>query len=160
MAKHPLRVGGCILMLYITGRVIVGFGVRFVIGIFLFLTGVRGIIVAFLYVVALCPNPIFDLSKSDERVRLLLIFFVGMILLIPLLFVLVMGLGDVFSKLTNVDRKFQWLRDPTMSGGLVEIMPFLGVLLFLCIVRVVVLCGYQKQCLGGHRFAGVKRFYT
>ena len=65
VAKHPLRVGGSILFLYISGRVLVGFAVRFIVGVFLFLTGVRGIMVAFLYVVALCPNPVFSEEKVD-----------------------------------------------------------------------------------------------
>lgn len=47
-----------------------------------------------------------------------------------------------------------------MFGGLAELIPFLGVLLFLCMVRVVVLCGQQKQCLGGHMFRGIKRSYA
>jgi hypothetical protein len=59
LTKHPLGVGGAILFLYMSGRVMVAFRVSFVAGVFLFLTGVSGIMVAFLYVVALCPNPVF-----------------------------------------------------------------------------------------------------
>lgn len=59
LTKHPLGVGGAILFLYIFGRVVVAFRVSFVVGVFLFLTGVSGMMVAFLYVVALCPNPVF-----------------------------------------------------------------------------------------------------
>lgn len=55
---------------------------------------------------------------------------------------------------------FQWLCDPCVNGGLADLMPFLGFLLFLCMVRVVALCGHQKQCLGGHDFGFRKRSYT
>ena len=48
------------------GSVLIRFRVRFVVGVFLFLTGVRGIIVAFLYVVALCPNPVFTGREGDS----------------------------------------------------------------------------------------------
>ena len=58
------------LVVYILGRVVVGYAVRFVIGIFLFLTGVRGIMVAFLYVVALCPNPVFTSAGGVSYGRL------------------------------------------------------------------------------------------
>lgn len=64
LARHPLMVGGCVLFMYIFGRVLVSFRVSFVIGVFLFLTGVRGMMVAFLYVVALCPNPVFITSEG------------------------------------------------------------------------------------------------
>jgi hypothetical protein len=81
LTKHPLGVGGSILFLYIFGRVLVAFRVRFVVGVFLFLTGVRGIMVAFLYVVALCPNPVFvseggGISYRQVWVRVLIVGFV------------------------------------------------------------------------------------
>lgn len=47
-----------------------------------------------------------------------------------------------------------------MCGGLAELMPILGILLFLCMVRVVLLCGQQKQCLGGMRLRTTKRYYA
>ena len=54
----------------------------------------------------------------------------------------------------------QWFRDPYMYRGLAELIPFLGVILFLCIIRVVLLCGQQKQCLGGQGLEFTKRSYV
>lgn len=160
LAKHPLRVGGCILLLYIIGSVVLRLDVRFVVGIFLFLTGVRGIIVAFLYVVALCPNPVFNYRNRSYRVQLLLLFIFIMVILIGLFFVIVIRSNGLMVGVVNNSYKFQWAYDPVIFGGLADLMPLLGLLLFLCIVRVVVLCGQQKQCLGGHRFRGIKRLYS
>ncbi len=101
VAKHPLRVGGSILFLYISGRVLVGFTVSFLVGIFLFLTGVRGMMVAFLYVVALCPNPVF--RSEDERnnyFRLVFVLFTLVVVLPMVLLCSSVGIGfrvEVFS---------------------------------------------------------------
>ena len=94
LVKHPLSVGGLILFLYIMGRVRVGVMVRFVLGLFLFLTGVRGIIVAFLYVVALCPNPVFKggwVSRSGYGRLLARFFIVSLVTPLSVLFVRVIG---------------------------------------------------------------------
>ena len=89
-------------MLFIFGRVIVGLGVSFVVGVFLFLTGVRGMMVAFLYVVALCPNPVFKASEyrttyGEMGLTLMLVglVFPTMISLISLF----MGYGLEFSNI-------------------------------------------------------------
>ena len=147
-AKHPLRVGACVLMLYISMSVVVGFVVSFVAGVFLFLTGVRGIIVAFLYVVALCPNPVF---KANDNIGLRSGFFLFSVLGGGSVVITLVGtvMGYNVEVLTRGE-SLQWLRDPCMVGGLAELIPLLGVLLFLCMVSVVRLCGQQKQCLGGH----------
>lgn len=160
IGKHPLTIGGCLLILYIMGSVVVRFGVRFLLGVFLFLTGVRGIIVAFLYVVALCPNPVFELSGVKRRIRLGVIVIMVVLVSTPLFMVIIISFEGLIGDLNNISNSFQWLQDPVIFGGLANLIPFLGVLLFLCIVRVVILCGQQKQCLGGHRFTGVKRSYT
>jgi len=68
LARHPLRIGACVLLLYMGVSVLVRFVIRFVAGVFLFLTGVRGMMVAFLYVVALCPNPVFKAGGRDSLV--------------------------------------------------------------------------------------------
>ena len=160
LAEHPLSVGGLVLFLYIMGRVVVGIRIRFVVGVFLFLTGVRGIMVAFLYVVALCPNPVF-IGREGEIVYGYLVSIISLFSLLgPCLvigFSRTMGLGTEMRRLSE---SIQWLRDPCMSAGLAYLMPFLGLLLFLCIVRVVALCGQQKQCLGGHGFGFRKRSYV
>lgn len=159
VAKHPLRVGASILFLYIIGRGIVRVGIRFVIGVFLFLTGVSGIIVAFLYVVALCPNPVFKAEDGagDHNGLVLGSLICGV--LGPIVGLVLIYSFSFNTETGKIGENYQWFRDPTICGGLAELIPFLGVLLFLCMVRVVVLCGQQKQCLGGHRYMGVKRSY-
>jgi len=152
-------VGASILFLYIIGRGIVRVGIRFVIGVFLFLTGVSGIIVAFLYVVALCPNPVFKAEggAGGQNGIVLGSFICGV--LGPTTGLILIYSFSFNTEAGKIGENYQWLRDPSMCGGLAELMPFLGVLLFLCMVRVVVLCGQQKQCLGGHSYMGVKRSY-
>lgn len=159
-AKHPLRVGGVILFSYMLGSVVVGVGFSFVVGVFLFLTGVSGMIVAFLYVVALCPNPVFISEDGGKGYSYIVLSVLVCSLIIP---VGVLSCGYLFSfrdELGKAGENYQWFRDPRIFRGLAELMPFLGVLLFLCIVSVVVLCGQQKQCLGGHSYMGVKRSYN
>jgi len=160
LAKHPLRVGASILFLYIIGSGVVSVSVRFVVGVFLFLTGVSGIIVAFLYVVALCPNPVFSAEDGarDRNITLLVGSACGG--LIPVVGLLIIYWFSFNTEVGRPGENYQWLRDPSICGGLAELMPFLGALLFLCMVRVVVLCGQQKQCLGGHSYMGVKRSYS
>lgn len=63
-------------------------------------------------------------------------------------------------EIRSIRETAQWLRDPRICGGLAELIPFLGFLLFLCIVRVVLLCGQQKQCLGGQGVEFTKRSYA
>jgi len=158
VAKHPLRVGGSILFLYIMGRVVVGFTVNFIIGVFLFLTGVSGMIVAFLYVVALCPNPIFKGNETRYKYIIFVTFIITV--LCPVFIMSVRARLGFDVEMSSLVESMQWLRDPYMFSGLAEIIPFLGILLFLCIVRVVVLCGQQKQCLGGQGHSLSKRAYA
>jgi len=74
---------------------------------------------------------------------------VGLVLFCPV-FVLVLGrIGGFGLEIGSLGESFQWIREPCIVTGLAELMPLLGVLLFLCMVRVVRLCGQQKQCLGG-----------
>nr|YP_006576441.1 NADH dehydrogenase subunit 6 [Solecurtus divaricatus]AEV94335.1 NADH dehydrogenase subunit 6 [Solecurtus divaricatus] len=151
-AKHPLGVGACVLLLYMVGSVVVGFVVSFVAGVFLFLTGVSGMMVAFLYVVALCPNPVFNVGGSEGRYHLVSWGLVGVLPAAMLVCSVLCGFGVEMGSLAE---SYQWMSDPCMFGGLGELMPFLGGLLFLCMVSVVSLCGQQKQCLGGSDFFGV-----
>ena len=159
LVEHPLSVGGLILFLYMVGSVLVGFRIRFVVGVFLFLTGVSGIIVAFLYVVALCPNPAFinvDRGVGYAQIFMLvgLISFVG-----PLVVIVVRRSIGMGTEVEGLSESLQWIRDPCICAGLANLIPFLGFLLFLCIVSVVMLCGQQKQCLGGHGMVLRKRSY-
>nr|YP_006576405.1 NADH dehydrogenase subunit 6 [Nuttallia olivacea]AEV94299.1 NADH dehydrogenase subunit 6 [Nuttallia olivacea] len=161
---HPLSMGASILILYTISSVVVCFGASFVVGVFLFLTGVSGMLVAFLYAVALCPNPVFttkvyDVYPQDKY------FNVNWWQVLVMIFPLVVGL---FSYMRSfyleggyMSHKYQWMRDPEMGGGLTELMPFMGVLLFLCVVMVAFMCSHQKQCLGGHKkgAVGTKRSY-
>nr|AJC10807.1 NADH deshydrogenase subunit 6 [Macoma balthica]AJC10820.1 NADH deshydrogenase subunit 6 [Macoma balthica]AJC10833.1 NADH deshydrogenase subunit 6 [Macoma balthica]AJC10846.1 NADH deshydrogenase subunit 6 [Macoma balthica] len=160
LTKHPLGVGGSILFLYMFGSVLVAFSVSFVVGVFLFLTGVSGMMVAFLYVVALCPNPVFvseggGISYRQVWVSVLMVGFVC-----PLIVLFGSGSFDYGVEMGSVSELSQWLRDPSMCGGLAELMPMLGILLFLCMVSVVLLCGQQKQCLGGMSLSTTKRYYA
>nr|YP_009642905.1 NADH dehydrogenase subunit 6 [Gari elongata]QCQ20469.1 NADH dehydrogenase subunit 6 [Gari elongata] len=147
LAKHPLSIGACVLLLYMSTSVLVGLVVSFVAGVFLFLTGVSGMMVAFLYVVALCPNPVFKGDESSVKGSALvnLMLFVG----IPVGALCVWVYRGFGVESGYLDESIQWFRDPCLLGGLAELLPFLGVLLFLCMVSVVSLCGQQKQCLGG-----------
>nr|AQZ26104.1 NADH dehydrogenase subunit 6 [Semelidae sp. STW-2017] len=159
LAKHPLSVGGGILLLYMAGSALVSLVVSFVVGIFLFLTGVSGMMVAFLYVVALCPNPIFDVSKESLSLKNFICVVILIVIFMPIIFMwFSVSNGNNPNNGVTSDN-YQWLNDPSMFGGLAELMPFLGLLLFLCMVSVVVLCGRQKQCLGGHSFSNNKRAY-
>nr|YP_009642917.1 NADH dehydrogenase subunit 6 [Sanguinolaria ovalis]QCQ20481.1 NADH dehydrogenase subunit 6 [Sanguinolaria ovalis] len=148
LAKHPLSIGACVLLLYMGTSVVVGLVASFVMGVFLFLTGVSGMMVAFLYVVALCPNPVFKggVSEVDGGVMEYILIFAGVPITLFGLSV-VAGFGV---EMSFPNESGQWLRDPCMLGGLAEMMPVLGVILFLCMVSVVSLCGQQKQCLGGY----------
>nr|YP_006576393.1 NADH dehydrogenase subunit 6 [Hiatula diphos]YP_009642893.1 NADH dehydrogenase subunit 6 [Hiatula acuta]AEV94287.1 NADH dehydrogenase subunit 6 [Hiatula diphos]QCQ20457.1 NADH dehydrogenase subunit 6 [Hiatula acuta] len=148
LAKHPLSIGACVLLLYMGTSLIVGLVASFVMGVFLFLTGVSGMMVAFLYVVALCPNPVFksgvlEASSGMGEYFLVLVGVPGVLLCMGV----IMGFGV---EMGLPGESSQWLRDPCMLGGLAELMPVLGVILFLCMVSVVSLCGQQKQCLGGY----------
>ena len=149
-AKHPLLVGGLILLSYMLGRILIRFNVRFVIGIFLFLTGVRGIIVAFLYVVALCPNPVFKGFKISISYLSYLIRWVVVRSLIPGTIIFREYAVRFGLEMGRLGERTEWLRDPSIFGGLAGLIPLLGGILFLCMVRVVRLCVQQKQCLGGH----------
>jgi hypothetical protein len=83
LAEHPLSIGGLVLFLYMRGRALVRFRIRFVVGVFLFLTGVSGIIVAFLYVVALCPNPVFTAREGDRGYSLIFLTLFSLIFIGP-----------------------------------------------------------------------------
>ncbi len=159
LAEHPLRVGGLVLFLYMVGSVVVGFSVRFVVGVFLFLTGVRGMMVAFLYVVALCPNPVFTGREGEVTYNYLTFVVISLSFLGPCLIIGLRNAIGLSVEMEALSESFQWLRDPCICAGLADLMPFLGVLLFLCIIRVVALCGQQKQCLGGHGLGFRKRSY-
>nr|QID02650.1 NADH dehydrogenase subunit 6 [Scrobicularia plana] len=160
LAKHPLSVGAIILLSYMIGSVVVGVGFSFVVGVFLFLTGVSGMMVAFLYVVALCPNPVFVSEDTGKGYYYMALVGSVCVLFVPLTILISSYMFSFSSELGKVGESYQWLHDPSMFSGLAELMPFLGVLLFLCMVSVVVLCGQQKQCLGGHSYMGVKRTYS
>merc|ERR1711860_192456 len=133
----------------IGGRVIISFSIRFVVGVFLFLTGVRGIIVAFLYVVALCPNPVFVPREGEKTYGRYLFILIFLSLVLPIVVLSIRGWSGFNTEIASLNESLQWLRDPYICGGLADLIPFLGLLLFLCMVRVVILCGQQKQCLGG-----------
>lgn len=77
----------------------------------------------------------------------------------PLAVLLISGMSGFSLEIGSAGETAQWLRDPRMCGGLAELIPALGFLLFLCMVRVVLLCGQQKQCLGGRRADFTKRSY-
>nr|YP_009431970.1 NADH dehydrogenase subunit 6 [Donax vittatus]ATA66419.1 NADH dehydrogenase subunit 6 [Donax vittatus] len=149
-AKHPLLVGGLILLSYMLGSMMISFNVSFVIGIFLFLTGVSGMMVAFLYVVALCPNPVFKGFKISMSYLSYLVSWVVVSSLIPGLIVFSEYTMSFGLEMESLGESVEWFRDPSMFGGLANLMPLLGGILFLCMVSVVSLCVQQKQCLGGH----------
>nr|YP_009642880.1 NADH dehydrogenase subunit 6 [Hiatula chinensis]QCQ20444.1 NADH dehydrogenase subunit 6 [Hiatula chinensis] len=150
LAKHPLSIGACVLLLYMGTSVVIGLVASFVMGVFLFLTGVSGMMVAFLYVVALCPNPVFKggVTQDGGGTMEYALIFAGLPIV---LFSSSVGAGFKV-EMGFPSESGQWLRDPCMLGGLAELMPILGVILFLCMVSVVSLCGQQKQCLGGYGF--------
>nr|YP_006576381.1 NADH dehydrogenase subunit 6 [Iridona iridescens]AEV94275.1 NADH dehydrogenase subunit 6 [Iridona iridescens] len=160
LAEHPLSVGALILFLYMVGSLMVGFSVSFVVGVFLFLTGVSGMMVAFLYVVALCPNPVFS-DRDGETTYGQVVFVLSIVsVFFPLFMIFVGSSASMPVEMVSLWESVQWLRDPCMCAGLSDLMPFLGLLLFLCMVSVVMLCGQQKQSLGGHGFWSSKRSYV
>lgn len=142
-------IGGLVLFSFILGRALIRLNVRFVIGIFLFLTGVSGIIVAFLYVVALCPNPVLKGFPSGASLFYSISMWVFAGVFIPLIIIFSEFEGRYGIEIESIREIVEWFRDPCIFRGLSNLIPLLGVLLFLCIVRVVSLCMRQKQCLGG-----------
>lgn len=132
--------------------------VSFVVGIFLFLTGVRGMMVAFLYVVALCPNPVFSSDKVELQFLTYLLGWLFVAFIIPMRLILMMGGWRFGIECLSLSERVQWLREPSIYGGLATIMPLLGFVLFLCMVRVVCLCNEQKQCLGGQSSPNMRRW--
>nr|YP_006576417.1 NADH dehydrogenase subunit 6 [Semele scabra]AEV94311.1 NADH dehydrogenase subunit 6 [Semele scabra] len=161
LVSHPLGVGGVVLFSYMLGSLMVGLSVSFVMGVFLFLTGVSGMMVAFLYVVALCPNPVFS-SMSGKGASYGLWYFVNLLVgcILPGVIMVKSAAHSFGLEVSVLSEGYQWGRDPFMFSGLAELMPFLGALLFLCMVSVVSLCGSQKQCLGGHKVSYSKRSYS
>ena len=106
--------------------------------------------VAFLYVVALCPNPVFLSERLEIPFLKYVISWAFVRVVIPG-FLLMIVRGSRFRlELLSISEEVQWLREPSMFRGLSLLIPLLGLILFLCIVRVVCLCNEQKQCLGGH----------
>nr|YP_009431944.1 NADH dehydrogenase subunit 6 [Donax trunculus]ATA66393.1 NADH dehydrogenase subunit 6 [Donax trunculus] len=153
-AKHPLMVGSLILLSYMFGSLLVSFNISFVMGIFLFLTGVSGMMVAFLYVVALCPNPVFKGLSVSMSFMMYLVAWVVVGATIPALIMFSEVSFSYGLEAESLSESVECLRDPCMFGGLASLMPLLGAILFLCMVSVVSLCVQQKQCLGGHDMLG------
>nr|YP_010447198.1 NADH dehydrogenase subunit 6 [Donax dysoni]UTM92206.1 NADH dehydrogenase subunit 6 [Donax dysoni] len=165
--KHPLMIGAAVLLSYMLGSLIVMMSVSFIVGIFLFLAGVSGMMVAFLYVVALCPNPVFTGEGVSLNFFLFYMSWFMTLFFLPLFLILISNVFSFSIEIGSMAEEYQWLREPCMYNGLATLMPILGALLFLCMVSVVCLCGQQKQCLGGQntvsslmQFVGVKRLYT
>nr|YP_009431957.1 NADH dehydrogenase subunit 6 [Donax variegatus]ATA66406.1 NADH dehydrogenase subunit 6 [Donax variegatus] len=149
-ARHPLMIGVLVLMSYMFGSALISFNVSFVIGIFLFLTGVSGMMVAFLYVVALCPNPVFkELAVSLSYSYYIFMWFM-VSLVVPGGVIYAEAKSNFGLEVGSLGEAGEWYRDLCMAGGLSNLMPLLGFVLFLCMVSVVSLCVQQKQCLGGH----------
>nr|YP_009344618.1 NADH dehydrogenase subunit 6 [Panopea abrupta]APU51879.1 NADH dehydrogenase subunit 6 [Panopea abrupta] len=144
-SSHPLVLGGMLLLLSLFSVLYMVMKISSLVGLFLFLVFIGGLLVLFSYVVSLSSNP-FISGKVSELTHLLF----GMVLLGVLGFSMLslclysVGVGGVVSVLVGA---FQWLKLVVVSKLWLKMIIFLSLLLFLSMVAVVNVCSSFKGAL-------------
>lgn len=143
--RHPLVLGGMLLLLSLLSVLYIVIKISSLVGLFLFLVFIGGLLVLFSYVVSLSSNP-FISGRVSELEYLLL----GMLLLRVLGFFVLslclysVGVGRIVGILVG---GFQWLKLVVIRKLWLKIIIFLRLLLFLSIVVVVNVCSSFKGAL-------------
>jgi hypothetical protein len=113
-------------------------------GCVVFLVGVGGILVVFLYTASLCGG-----SMASRRA----VIRFGYLALVVLLRggVLMVRYDFESVRLCEMD---SYGAEGLLMGGLTDLLPWVGALLFLCVVGVIYICRTTIGCIGGPRVLG------
>nr|AGR50841.1 NADH dehydrogenase subunit 6 [Mimachlamys senatoria] len=141
----PQAVGICCLMLVLVGCLIFGYCGGVWLSHFVFLSFLGGLLVIFLYTVALAPSPLFKSVFSSMKRPLMFGFSVSLASCV------FMGLTNRWSYLEKTCSNYldvpyssspEFLSSAWVGG---PSFLFLGILLAICMVGVTKLCGYNKK---------------